>query len=69
MRSYRSKAGDTADSIAWEVYERQDAGLVEGILEANPGLAHRGPVLPAGLLISIPDALDPTPVQGVRLWG
>lgn len=69
MRFYRSKAGDTADSIAWDVYGRQNARLVEGLLEANVRLADRGPILPAGLLIQIPDAPDPAPVQGVRLWG
>lgn len=69
MRYYHSKAGDTADSIAWGVYGRQDAGLVEALLEANHGLAEYGGVLPAGLQLVIPDAPAPAVTQGVRLWG
>ncbi|AZB63852.1 phage tail protein [Cereibacter sphaeroides] len=69
MRYYRSKDGDTADGIAWQVYGRQDGRLVEALLEANPGLADLGPVLPAGLRLSIPDAPEPVVTQGVRLWG
>ncbi|MBD9528640.1 tail protein X [Paracoccus sp. PAR01] len=69
VRFYRSKAGDTADSIAWRVYDRQDGLLVEGILDANPGLAGQGEELPAGLLILIPDEPAPAQAEGVRLWG
>lgn len=69
MRFYRSKDGDTADSIAWAVYGRQDQRVVEALLEANPGLADHGPVLPAGLRLTIPDAPAPDVVREVRLWG
>lgn len=69
MRFYHSKDGDTADSIAFAVYGRQDGGLVEALIEANPGLADLGPVLAAGLRLAIPDAPEPAVSQGVRLWG
>ena len=69
VRFYHSKDGDTADSIAWAVYGRQDGGLVEALLEANAGLADRGPVLPSGLVIEIPDAPEPAATATVRLWG
>ncbi|SNX74861.1 phage tail protein X [Cereibacter ovatus] len=69
MRYYRSKEGDTADSIAFVVYGRQNGRLVEGLLDANPGLADHGPVLPAGLLLMLPDAPAPAVVREVRLWG
>lgn len=68
MRSYRSKDGDTADSIAWQVYGRQNDGLVELLLDANPGLADHGPELPAGLLVLIPDAPEPGQTGVVTLW-
>ena len=69
VRYYRSKDGDTADRIAWAVYGRQDLRLVERLLEANPGLADRGPVLPAGLQVAVPDMPTETPQSGtVRLW-
>lgn len=69
VRLYRSKSGDTADSIAWAIYGRQDGGLVERLLDANPGLADLGPLLPPGLQVVIPDAPDPVLSEGVRLWG
>lgn len=68
VRYYHSKQGDTVDSIAWEIYERQDPGLISGILVANPGLADFGPLLPAGLRLAIPDAPQAEVVVGVRLW-
>ena len=69
MRYYLSKDGDTIDSIAWAVYGRQDGGLVEAVIEANPGIGALGPILDAGVRIVIPDAPTPAIVQGVRLWG
>jgi phage tail protein X len=69
VRFYRSKAGDTADIIAWVIYGRQDGRLVETLLDANPGLADLGPVLPAGIRVAVPDAPEPARVEGVRLWG
>jgi phage tail protein X len=68
VRCYRSKDGDTADSIAWAVYGRQDSRVVELLLEANPGLADAGPILVAGLRITIPDAPEPEVATEVRLW-
>lgn len=69
VRYYRSKEGDTADQIAWLVYQRQNDRLVEQLLEANPGLADYGPTLPAGLRVAIPDAPEPGQTDTVRLWG
>jgi phage tail protein X len=65
---YRTKEGDTADLIAWRIYGRQDAGVVEAILEANPGLADRGPELPEGMRLLIPDAPQRSATASVRLW-
>ncbi|TQV72576.1 hypothetical protein FKG94_17900 [Exilibacterium tricleocarpae] len=45
------------------------AGMVESILQANPGLAALGPVLPAGVTLVLPDysqAVEET--QVVQLW-
>ncbi len=68
VRYYRSKDGDTADSIAWAVYGRQDSRVVELLLDANPGLADAGAILSAGLRIVIPDAPEPEVATEVRLW-
>lgn len=66
--NYRTSDGDTADLIAWRFYGRQDGRVVEQLLEANPGLAEHGPVLPAGLRIQLPKADEPEKKRGVRLW-
>lgn len=68
VRSYRSREGDTADSITWAIYGRQSDRLTETLLEANPGLADHGPILPAGLLVAIPDEPETTTSATVRLW-
>lgn len=65
---YRTKDGDAVDAICWRHYGEQ-SGAVEVVLEANPGLADIGPVLPAGIIIELPEL--PPAVQElptVRLW-
>ena len=68
MPKYRTKDGDTLDAICWAHYGQQ-AGAVEDVLEANPGLAQVGTIFSAGVLIELPDrsALSQT-IQPVRLW-
>lgn len=68
MQTYITKDGDTADYIAWKYYGNQDVGTVETLLDANKGLADRGPVLPAGLVINLPEIKTPATTQGVKLW-
>lgn len=65
---YTTRQGDTVDYIAWRHYGRQDNQVVEGLLEANQGLADRGPSLPAGITITLPDMPEPEQENGVRLW-
>lgn len=68
MQKYRTKDGDTLDAICWAHYGQQ-AGAVEDVLEANPGLAQVGTIFAAGVLIELPtrNALSQT-IQPVRLW-
>ena len=40
--------GDTVDSLCWQYYGRT-AGVTEAVLDANPGLADLGPVIPTAL--------------------
>ena len=65
---YLTSDGDTADYIAWKHYGTQDGRVVERLVQANPGLADRGPVLPAGVLIDLPELPDQGVTSGVRLW-
>jgi phage tail protein X len=64
----RAQQGDTIDALCWRQY-RRTAGLVEIVLELNPGLADLGPVLPLGLEIEMPDqpATKPT-APLLQLW-
>lgn len=67
--SYKTSQGDTLDHICWKVYGEQ-SGAVEAVLEANPGLADLGEVLPTNTAIELPDLAKPaTDVQPIRLWG
>lgn len=59
MTSRITKDGDMVDLIAFEEYGTE-AGR-QAIWDANPGLADLGPVLPAGLVIEIPDWTPPEP--------
>lgn len=64
--SYRTKAGDVLDDVCLRHYGRNDMVLVT--LAANKGLAAVGAVLPAGLLVVLPDAPALVAVATVRLW-
>lgn len=66
--TYRTSEGDTADYIAWKHYGTQDGRVVEQLVNANPGLADIGPLLPAGLLVQLPEITLQAEAQGVRLW-
>lgn len=64
---YRTRRGDMLDQICWRHYGQQ-SGAVERVLEANPGLADRGPVLPEGLEVTLPDAAPAPARTPIRLW-
>ena len=65
----RAIEGDTLDLICWRELGRT-AGVVESALEANPGLADLGPVLPMGTPVVLPDvALTAAETRDiVQLW-
>ena len=68
MPIYRTRDGDEIDDICRRYYGRE-AGSVEAVLEANPGLAELGPVLPAGVEIHLPDLPRPLEtIETVKLW-
>lgn len=64
----RTQQNETVDAVCWRHYGRT-AGVVEAVLDANPGLADHGPVLPIGLLINMPEQQTAAPErQMVQLW-
>lgn len=64
----RAQQGDTVDAMCWRHYGMTE-GMVELVLEHNPGLADVGVILPEGLVIEMPDAPKPkTPTPLLKLW-
>lgn len=68
MSTYRTMAGDMVDAIAARMFGPDATGMTERIMDMNRGLAEHGPVLPAGLLITLPPPPGETVRQPVRLW-
>lgn len=64
---YRTKQGDVLDSIVFRHYQGQ-VGALEKVFEANRKLASHGPVLPAGILITLPDIPKPKAKESITLW-
>lgn len=67
MSTYRTRDGDVIDEICKAHYGTE--GRVEDVHAANPGLAARGAVLPAGVLITLPEVTPQTVRRPIRLWG
>lgn len=64
----RTNQNDTVEALCWRHYGRT-AAVTEAVLEANPGLADHGPILPQGLVVNMPEAQTSAPQrQMVQLW-
>lgn len=64
----RANQNETVDALCWRYYGRT-AGVTEAVLQANPGLADHGPILPHGLSVNMPEAKTSAPQrQMVQLW-
>lgn len=63
----RALQGDTVDALCWRHYGRT-AGVTEQVLDANPGLAEHGAVLPMGLEVELPDQPTQPVKRRVQLW-
>jgi phage tail protein X len=64
---YRSRENDMVDALCYHFYNRQ-AKAVELVYAANRGLAEYGPVLPAGILITLPEIPDTETAATIKLW-
>ena len=68
MREVRTdKEGLMLDEVVQRLYGKTD-GPIEAVLDANPGLAALGVILPLGTVIRVPDFVEPKPEEPVRLW-
>ena len=60
----------SVDLLIWRKYKRPMPGLLEQVLDINPGLAALGPILPIGTVVKFPNVKPPTVTElaVVRLW-
>ena len=63
----RTLQAETVDALCWRHYGRTRCA-VEAVLQANPGLASCGPILPQGILVLMPTLPAPAPKTTVSLW-
>lgn len=64
-----SREGESVEALVWRVFAG-DAVAVAIVLEANPGLAAFGPILPHGTPVTIPAAAFAAPATAalIQLW-
>lgn len=74
MATYITKVFDRLDKIVYARYGDTKNGIVEYVLDQNPGLELYGILLPPGITIQLPDRpktikSDAIPViEQIRLW-
>ncbi|QJI33550.1 tail protein X [Pseudomonas sp. ADAK13] len=69
MRRARSIAGDSVNLLLYRELGRCDDAAEETLWRQNPSLAEYGPVLPAGVWVSVPELESrPTAVRPVSAW-
>jgi len=66
MKIY-AQQGDTVDEICFRYYGRTQQ-MVEQVYAANPGLAERGPVLPHGCEVALPELSAAPTRETIKLW-
>ncbi|RUO06517.1 tail protein X [Enterobacter hormaechei] len=66
MKAYALQ-GDTLDAICARYYGRTE-GVVETVLEANPGLSELGVILPHGTVIELPEVSSAAVTEIINLW-
>lgn len=59
--------GDTLDAICARYYGRT-GGVVEAVLQSNPGLSELGVILPHGAAIELPETDSAPKTETVNLW-
>lgn len=68
MKVVRSRDGDTVPLILWLALQRDDDEAEEALYDLNHGLEQYGPVLPAGIEITLPELSAPAPAKVVNVW-
>lgn len=66
MKVYAMQS-DTLDALCARYYGRTE-GVVETVLQANPGLSELGVILPYGTAIDLPDVETSPTAETLNLW-
>lgn len=66
MSIHRTSDGDMVDDICKAHYGTE--AMTVAVYEANPGLAARGPILPKGVEIILPEQAVAPVQKPIRLW-
>jgi phage tail protein X len=67
--TYQTRDGDVLDAICADHYGTDNlSSVVTQVLEENQGLAERGAVYPAGIVITLPDLDPPVAESTFSLW-
>lgn len=68
MRTVYAHQGETLDALLYRVVGAT-AGITEQVLELNPGLANKGPILAEGTAVQIPETPPLTRrIETIQLW-
>lgn len=67
MTTYTTVDGDMLDKVCWQHYGRHK-GTVEAVLNANRHLAEMPPILPAGVVVTLPDLPEQSEVSTFKLF-
>lgn len=67
MDTVYAQQGDTLDLICWRYYGHTQ-GTTEAVLEANPGLADKGALLPMGTAVNMPVQTTQPVNTTINLW-
>lgn len=66
MAGLITRQGDMVDLICWRIYGTTT--MAEAVYQANPGLAARGPMLPAGIPVTLPVKEERAERATINLW-
>ncbi|MBK1625204.1 tail protein X [Afifella marina] len=65
---YTVSEDERLDRLAKAIYGTEQGGTVEALLNANPGLAAKGMIVPAGTELVIPEQVAAEEPALVRPW-
>lgn len=65
-----SQDKETVSALCWRVLGTSAGGVLEQTLDLNPDLAAMGPLLPAGVTVTLPAVAtnQPATLDVVQLW-